>query len=159
MTIYEEQLARYTEAHRRLMGSAPRKRASSGKAMAVEERVPEIAARPPKAIPEPPTPPKRPPIPDDYIPMFLPSRYVGLRPKRSARQIAVEVAERRGLKPHMIFADRRQRDIARARFEAWYLIQQELGLSLTRIGIVFGGYDHGSVHHGIQQHKKRNGIP
>jgi chromosomal replication initiation ATPase DnaA len=71
------------------------------------------------------------------------------------RAIHISVAEIRGISPKELRSKNRSKEIAHARFEAFYL-QQQAGFSLPEIG-KFYGMDHTSVLHGIRRHQGMRG--
>lgn len=70
-------------------------------------------------------------------------------------RIIQEVAAKHGLTPADLKGDRRHRNVAHARQEAYARIQAECGLSTSKIGQIFGGRDHTTVVDGLQKYKAR----
>lgn len=66
------------------------------------------------------------------------------------------VARRYGLETSDLIGPDRARPIAFARHEAMSVVKDRWGLSLPRIGQLFGDRDHTTVLHGIQSHADRS---
>ena len=67
------------------------------------------------------------------------------------RDILTATAEWYGLDVDDLRSSRRSQAVARPRQVAMYLIKETLGMSLSRIGDVFGGRDHSTVIHSIRK--------
>lgn len=83
---------------------------------------------------------------------------------RLMREVTLLVAERRGLTASQIYANTAAHSIARARFEAFYLLWSQTKTnggwrySLPQIAAHFG-MDHSSVLYGVRKHLERAGLP
>jgi hypothetical protein len=56
-----------------------------------------------------------------------------------------------------VFGPSRTEKLAWARFEAMAKVQDEFGLSLPRIGKIFGGRDHSTVHNAVTRYRENQG--
>jgi chromosomal replication initiator protein len=72
-------------------------------------------------------------------------------PVLSPERIRETVARRWRVRPDALASKRRTRDLTVPRQVAMYLIKETLGMSLSRIGDVFGGRDHSTVIHSIRK--------
>jgi chromosomal replication initiator protein len=72
-------------------------------------------------------------------------------PVLSPERIRVTVARRWRVRPDALSSKRRTKDLTVPRQVAMYLIKETLGMSLSRIGDVFGGRDHSTVIHSIRK--------
>lgn len=74
--------------------------------------------------------------------------------KRMVDEIVRDVAKKYGVPVRGVWSDTRIRPLARARQEAYWRLQNELGLGYTRIGRLLNR-DHTTVLYGIAAHQKR----
>lgn len=72
-------------------------------------------------------------------------------PVLSPERIRELVARRWRVRPDQLASKRRTKDITVPRQVAMYLIKETLGMSLVRIGELFGGRDHSTVIHSIRK--------
>ena len=72
-------------------------------------------------------------------------------PVLSPERIREMVARRWRVRPDALSSKRRTKDLTIPRQVAMYLIKEALGMSLTRIGELFGGRDHSTVIHSIRK--------
>ncbi len=72
-------------------------------------------------------------------------------PILSPERIRETVARRWRVRPDALSSKRRTKDLTVPRQVAMYLIKETLGMSLSRIGDVFGGRDHSTVIHSIRK--------
>jgi len=72
-------------------------------------------------------------------------------PILSPERIRETVARRWRVRPDALSSKRRTKDLTIPRQVAMYLIKETLGISLARIGDVFGGRDHSTVIHSIRK--------
>ena len=72
-------------------------------------------------------------------------------PVLSPERIRETVARRWRVRPDALSSKRRTKDLTVPRQVAMYLIKETLGMSLSRIGDVFGGRDHSTVIHSIRK--------
>lgn len=82
---------------------------------------------------------------------------IGSLPLSNWKRIMIEVAEKHGVSPRDLVSSSRFRNIAAARFEAFYRVYLETNMGLPEIGRKFGGRDHTTVLHGIRTHAERIG--
>ena len=75
-------------------------------------------------------------------------------PILSPERIRETVARRWRVRPDALSSKRRTKDLIVPRQVAMYLIKETLGMSLARIGDVFGGRDHSTVIHSIRKVKE-----
>lgn len=75
-------------------------------------------------------------------------------PILSPERIRETVARRWRVRPDALSSKRRTKDLTVPRQVAMYLIKETLGMSLSRIGDVFGGRDHSTVIHSIRKVEK-----
>ena len=73
---------------------------------------------------------------------------------QSPDRIRELVARRWRVRPDALASKRRTRDVTVPRQVAMYLIKETLGMSLSRIGQLFGGRDHSTVIHSIRKVEK-----
>ncbi len=73
------------------------------------------------------------------------------RPRVSPEVIRDTVARRWSVRPEALASKRRTKDLTVPRQVAMYLIKDMLGMSLVRIGELFGGRDHSTVIHSIRK--------
>jgi chromosomal replication initiator protein len=73
------------------------------------------------------------------------------RPVFSPEKIRELVARRWRVRPEALSSKRRTKDLTVPRQVAMYLIKEMLGMSLVRIGELFGGRDHSTVIHSIRK--------
>jgi len=85
-------------------------------------------------------------------------KLVGLVRKQPYRIIAQLVAAKHGLPEAAMYEPGRFRQVAKARFEAMYLIYTHTDWGTDRIGRAFNR-DHSTVMHAIDTYAKRNGLP
>lgn len=85
----------------------------------------------------------------------VPAAPVGQSPREAYAAILEAVAARYGLKPEDLTSKRHTRRFAWARHEAMAVIKDRFGLSLPRIGALFGGRDHTTVLSGIRAYEAR----
>jgi len=71
------------------------------------------------------------------------------------RRIAREVAAKHLVSMMDLLSPRRDREVVRARHEAFWRCKHETTMSLPEIGRRFGGRDHTTVLHGIRKHEER----
>ncbi|HYE38208.1 helix-turn-helix domain-containing protein [Methylocaldum sp.] len=71
------------------------------------------------------------------------------------RVILSEVAAKHRIPERDIIGPSRKRRETTARYEVYWRLNHELGLSLHAIGRRIGQRDHSSVHHGLVQHEAR----
>jgi chromosomal replication initiator protein len=69
----------------------------------------------------------------------------------SPERIRELVARRWRVKPDALQSKRRTKDVTVPRQVAMYVIKETLGISLVRIGELFGGRDHSTVIHSIRK--------
>jgi chromosomal replication initiator protein len=74
-----------------------------------------------------------------------------LHPVHSPERIRELVALRWRVRPDALASKRRTKDVTVPRQVAMYLIKETLGISLARIGALFGGRDHSTVIHSIRK--------
>lgn len=72
-------------------------------------------------------------------------------PVRSPERVRELVARRWRVRPDALASQRRTKDVMVPRQVAMYLIKETLGMSLSRIGQLFGGRDHSTVIHSIRK--------
>jgi chromosomal replication initiator protein len=72
-------------------------------------------------------------------------------PIQSPERIRELVARRWRVRPDALESKRRTKDVTVPRQVAMYLIKETLGISLVRIGELFGGRDHSTVIHSIRK--------
>jgi len=72
-------------------------------------------------------------------------------PVQSPERIRELVARRWRVRPDALESKRRTKDVTVPRQVAMYLIKETLGISLVRIGELFGGRDHSTVIHSIRK--------
>ena len=72
-------------------------------------------------------------------------------PVHSPERIRELVARRWRVRPEALASKRRTKDVMVPRQVAMYLIKETLGMSLSRIGDLFGGRDHSTVIHSIRK--------
>jgi len=72
-------------------------------------------------------------------------------PILSPERIRELVAQRWRVRPEALSSKRRTKDLTVPRQVAMYLIKETLGMSLVRIGELFGGRDHSTVIHSIRR--------
>jgi len=72
-------------------------------------------------------------------------------PVRSPERVRELVARRWRVRPDALASQRRTKDVMVPRQVAMYLIKETLGISLSRIGQLFGGRDHSTVIHSIRK--------
>jgi chromosomal replication initiator protein len=72
-------------------------------------------------------------------------------PMHSPERIRELVARRWRVRPEALSSKRRTKDLTVPRQVAMYLIKETLGMSLSRIGDLFGGRDHSTVIHSIRK--------
>jgi chromosomal replication initiator protein len=75
----------------------------------------------------------------------------GPGPVQSPERIRELVARRWRVRPDALESKRRTKDVTVPRQVAMYLIKETLGISLVRIGELFGGRDHSTVIHSIRK--------
>jgi hypothetical protein len=90
-----------------------------------------------------------------YLPPVLYDHCEGAAPKKSIRQIALEVVEKHGITLEELLSPRRATHIVRARQEAFWRCKQETSSSFPQIGRHLGNKDHTTVLHGIRMYEKR----
>lgn len=74
------------------------------------------------------------------------------------REIATDVARRRGVTLDEMIRPGSCRELAEARWEAFHEIRRQTRYSLPQIGRFFGGRDHTTVLHGLRRHAERMGV-
>lgn len=94
------------------------------------------------------------PVPRKRITAFITSIEEIAAPLRW-KAIVKEVCEKHGITFGQVLGRQRSQPIVKARFEAYFRLSEETGLSLPQIGRFLGGKDHTSVLHGIRKHKQR----
>lgn len=77
-----------------------------------------------------------------------------IMPTRHWQQIALQIASKHEIAYKDLLKNDRSRRFAAARFEAWWRIREELGMSYPEIGSRFGGRDHSSIIHGVRKHAR-----
>lgn len=81
---------------------------------------------------------------------------VVLTPHTATMSLIREVADKHGVTVADIKGGRRRmRKYVAARHEAMARLRIERGMSMPAIGQLLGGYDHSTVHHGLQRHAAR----
>ncbi len=132
----------YTDAAQMLADYAARRKAL----YAQRQAAPSIAVAPTK-----PAPPEPFVIEDWPQPIELPHG-----PKRQAKRILAETAEKHGLKIECVIGPRRYPELVRCRREAAWLIARDTPLSLPQIGAILGK-DHTTVLMAIRRHNEATG--
>jgi len=72
-------------------------------------------------------------------------------PRQRAKALITEVCERRGVGYRDVMSRTKNRRISAVRMEAYFVVWQELGWSLGKVGRAFGR-DHSTVSYGIAKH-------
>jgi chromosomal replication initiation ATPase DnaA len=80
---------------------------------------------------------------------------VGAWEGQQAALIMVDICCKHGVTMAEMQSPIRAKRIADARFEAMYLMREELHLGLKVIGHLLGGRDHSTIIHGIKIHRER----
>lgn len=90
-----------------------------------------------------------------YVPPVAYDHCEGPTPRKSIRQIALEVVAKHGITLEELLSPRRATHIVRARQEAFWRCKQETSASFPQIGRHLGNKDHTTVLHGIKMYEKR----
>ncbi|MFZ5975057.1 MAG: chromosomal replication initiator protein DnaA [Bacillota bacterium] len=78
--------------------------------------------------------------------------FFSIRKKQITPELIMQiVADEFGVKPEDFVTKRRDREISHPRQICMYLIREQLGLSLPKIGDLFGGRDHSTVMHACRE--------
>lgn len=115
--------------------------------MHVDQVRPMETLRPQRATYSPPPKPSFKPV--------VVAEQAGQSPREAYRAVLDAVASRYGLKAEDLTSKRHTRRFAWARHEAMATIKDRFGLSLPRIGALFGGRDHTTVLSGIRAYETR----
>ena len=75
--------------------------------------------------------------------------------KQEAAKIIIDVAIKHGTTVALMRSATRAQKVADARFEAFYRIFSEVGMTQSAIGGLLGDRDHSTVLHGIRVHASR----
>lgn len=78
-------------------------------------------------------------------------RYPSFVDTHQARNIIHRAARESGFSVEDLVGPRRQAPLVWERHLAMAAIRRATGLSLNQIGLIFGGRDHSTVHHGIRR--------
>lgn len=74
-----------------------------------------------------------------------------LRHDSIVRKIETLVCAARGVTPNKLRSRSRPRELVESRFINWHLINKHTNLSYSEIGRQTGGFDHGTIFHGLQR--------
>jgi chromosomal replication initiator protein len=77
------------------------------------------------------------------------SETLGITDEMKRRNISLSVSAHYGVTMNDLYSKTRKREVVMARHLSMYLIRKYTGYSLVQIGLYFGGRDHSSVCHAI----------